>query len=137
MRRGSHLAVSSFFFFTTSKKKGVGKGSGWIIKRRAAPANCTSKTPWREGWLALVCKKLARAQGARDTGLCGGIHCWGCRRPTGRAPHARAHTLMCTCPHVHIYTHTLSMLMRKQYYPPGLHLGGALRAQSTQRLPTG
>ena len=28
MRPGSHLAVSSFFFFTTSKKKGVGKGSG-------------------------------------------------------------------------------------------------------------
>lgn len=51
MRLGSHLAVlCGFFFFITSKKEGVEKGSRWIIKRRATPAKCATKMlyPWQE-----------------------------------------------------------------------------------------
>lgn len=123
-------------FFITSKKEGVEKGSRWIIKRRATPAKCASKTlyPWQgEVFASLRCvsswqepespERMPSVNGFSAVDV--NIHRKG-------NTHARKHVHAHMHAHTHIHIHTHRAHRWRNYFilfSTGLHLSSTLRAQ--------
>lgn len=128
------------FFFITSKKEGVEKGSRWIIKRKATPARCAAIFyPWQgEVFASLWWVSSWREPGSLE--IMASVN--GSSAVDVSVQRERHHTRTCTHMHahtqVHMHTYTCTDIhthrahkWRNNFilFSTGLHLSSAFRAQ--------